>query len=146
MKSLYLADNPVAALLEVEALYTLHGSRLVAVLHEPYAVIAVEGIVGDVLDLTDLNVQKALGTNDQELRGPWLRSQERFLTGRGPLPPTQALGEVAFAALDVAGLKYSAARSSDGVNLVVFTDRLTRSAAYYLESFDTSSGLRQHLP
>lgn len=144
--SLYLADNPIAALQETGGVLMLPGGTAVPVMHEPFVVLAVKGIVVEVLDLTDPDIQVALNTNDTELRGPWQRAQVRFLAGLGPMPPTQQLGLSAFGTGLLTGLQYPAAKEGDGLNFVVFTDRLATSPMNRLEAHDSSGHLRQSLP
>ncbi|HEX9754463.1 MAG TPA: RES domain-containing protein [Gemmatimonadales bacterium] len=81
---LYLAENPISALREVEVIFAGPDGTLMRVLYEPYVVFAVAGVAAEMVDLTEPGVQTDLGTNDTELRGPWLRAQSRYLTGKVP--------------------------------------------------------------
>src|SRR5947209_2323220 len=73
-------------------------------LFEPQVLMTVDGVLTDVLDLTNPSTQTALGTSHQELTGPWLVQQSSYLAGQGRLPPTQVLGQQAFAAGRLVGL------------------------------------------
>jgi hypothetical protein len=131
---------------EANAVFRIPGGAVVPHLYEPFVVLSVDGIVADVLELTDSLVQGALGTNDSELRGPWLRAQARFGAGMGPMPPTQRLGLASWNSGLVTGLRYPSARADGGVNLVVFTDRLNLNAANGMKVHDPSGNMRQQLP
>jgi RES domain-containing protein len=141
-KSIYLASDPITALHEVRALF---GET--TVLTPPWTVFAVRGAVHRVLDLTDVDVQKRLGTNLEELTGRWLVMQERHKKGKGDLPPTQLLGKVAYEMGTIFAIRYcSAENTGAGVNLAVFADRLTPGGPNFLNVFDPSGLLRQELP
>ena len=61
------------------------------------------------------------------------------------MPPTQRLGQVAYDLLTITGFRYPGAQD-DGVNLVVFTERMALNPATWLESQDDTGELRQRLP
>ena len=132
--SIYLAGDPVTAFVEVSALITLptgpHPIR-----SAPWVVISVGGIVSQVLDLTKPEILTALGTNEQEISGPWLRSRQ---------PPTQVLAQVAYCG-PVAAIKYPSAKHPGGTNLVVFPDRLVQNPTDYLETYDPYGQLAQRI-
>jgi hypothetical protein len=92
-------------------------------------------------------VQSALGTTLQELTGDWLTEQEDYLAGKAPMPPTQVLGQVAFDAGTIVGLKYRSSKSvPDGIGIVVYTDRLV-DGRHELTVFNSVTGaLQQRLP
>ena len=123
--ALYLAPDAATALAEVEAVIfdPARGVRP-GPEHDPLLVFANQVRLPSVLDLCDHNIQAALGTPDAELTAPWLRAQERHRAGRGPLPPTQELGEAACATGFVLALRYPSYRHRGVRNLVVFTDHL----------------------
>ena len=111
----------------------------------PWALLTVEGIVDDVLDLTDPAVQKRIGTTLQELTGDWQIPQSMFLKGKGPRPPTQALGQAAHAARVIRGLKYPAAKNlPDGMGLAILADRLR--PPNFLEVYDPHGHLVDRRP
>lgn len=148
--AVYLATNPMTALAEVEAVFEDASSTWRYLDHQPYGVFCVTGVVPAVLDLTDADVCDALGSEDQELRGPWRRAQERATQGRGPLPATQRLGRAAYASNKIGGLLYPSAKvggtALSGTNLVVFTERLALGgAAASLEVYTPSGLYRQRL-
>ncbi len=133
--SVYLAEEPVTALLEVQALVVISGG-LVPLRTAPWALVTVDGIVSNVLDLTNASILKALGTNQQEMTGAWARAAN---------PPTQELAQAAYDSRRIAGIKYGSAKHPGGRNLVVFSDRLGPPSTDYLEVHDPHGHLAQRL-
>lgn len=133
--SLYLAGEPVTALLEVQALVTVPGGA-VALRTAPWTLVTVDGVVSRVLDLTDPSILKTLATNEQEMTGPWVKLAR---------PPTQDLGLAAYKSGKIAGIKYPSAKHPGGTNLVVFPDRLVPPSTDYLEVFDPHGNLSQRI-
>jgi RES domain-containing protein len=133
--SVYLAWEPLTALLEVQALVVMPGGT-VSLRTAPWAVVTVDGIVSNVLNLADASILKALGTNEQEMTGAW---------AKGVNPPTQELAVAAYASARVEGIRYGSAKNPGGVNLVVFPDRLVAPSMDYLEVFDPHGNLTQRI-
>lgn len=124
-ETIYLASDPMTALAEVSGVFTQPNLPPTTPRLPPWAVFAVEGVVTEVLDLTDSGIQAALMTNLQELTGDWQVPQGRFVKGLGPIPPTQELGRAAFASGVVRGIKYPSARvPTTGLGYAIFADRL----------------------
>lgn len=146
INALYLATEEKTALEEVTGILRPKGSP-VALVFPPLALLTVRGVLTNVVDVSDAAVEKALGTNHQELTGDWEVMQVDYLAGKGPLPPTQVLGEAAFAAGGIVGLLYKSAKSSAKADaIVVFTDRLA-AAGCYVELFNDPAGkLQQRIP
>lgn len=149
--AVYLASEPMTALAEVEAVFEDTGETWHYLDHRPYGVFCVAGIVPGILDLTDPDVCAALATEEQELRGPWRRAQERALAGRGALPATQRLGQAAHASGRIGGLRYASAKVGGqhipGTNLVVFADRLALGGTTgRLQVVTTGAVYEQRLP
>ena len=141
--SIYLASEPVTALKEVAALFDDIGP----IRTQPWVIFAVEGFLESVLDLTDPSVRKRLGVSLAELTGDWRFSQELYLTGDGPLPPTQLLGRIAYETGRFVAIKYPSAKNvREGCGYAVFADRLTSGQASFLEVYDPHRLIRQHLP
>ena len=69
--------------------------------------IVMEGVLHDILDLTDPGVQRELGTSVQELTGEWSYVQSTI--GK---EETQRLGEAAFASEEILGFKYPSAKNT----------------------------------
>lgn len=120
-ETVYLAEDPITALAEV-ALVIRHSHAPRATFRTPpWVHVAVSGVLGSVLDLTESNVQAVLGTSRQELTGEW-----RYTQAQDGEAPTQALGRV------------------EGVCLVVFPERLRPPA--HIEVYDPYGNLAQRLP
>jgi hypothetical protein len=142
---LYLAEDELTPLMEISGVLRPAGSA-VPLLFAPQVIMTVDGALGDVLDLTDVATQQALGTTHQELTGSWLVQQAMHLAGQGPLPPTQSLGQEAFGARRIVGLRYPSSKNPAGVGLVVFTGRLQPNQ-HKLTLFNQPAGrLQQSLP
>jgi RES domain-containing protein len=143
--ALYLTEDELTPLVEVAGVLRPAGSA-VPLLFEPQVMLTVDGVLSDVLDLTDVAIQQALGTTHQELTGSWLLQQSLHSAGRGPLPGTQALGEQAFLSRRVVGMRYPSSKNPQGVGLVVFTSRL-QPRRHRLALFNQPRGrLQQTLP
>jgi hypothetical protein len=141
--SLYLSSDPVTALQEVNAVFETFGTPLLY----PWTVFGVNGVLTDVLDLTDPATQRQLGTNLQELTGNFAVMQDIHLEGRGELPPTQLLGKAAFECMALLGMKYPSAKNPQGgINYVLFPDRLPNCPTSYVEVIDPYGNLRQRFP
>jgi len=147
--SVHLASDPVTALLEVEAIFaTAAGEVVVPKSSPPWTFVTVEGVVENVLDLTDAELYKRLDTNESELTGNWRNGQDRYLRGEeSSLPPTQRLGKVVYETQRAFGIRYPSAKNTGkGVNVVVFPDRLPRRVASYLQVHDPKGFLSQRIP
>lgn len=113
----------------------------------PWTVFAVNGVLQNILDLTDSSTQRRLRTSISELTGDWRFSQALHLAGRGSMPPTQLLAKSAFETGRIHGFRYHSAKNAEeGFNLVVFSDRLASDAASFLEIYDPSGLIQQRLP
>lgn len=142
---LYLADDELTPLQEMASVFRPRGSP-VPLLFEPQVLMTVDGVLSDVIDLTDTATQAALGTTYQELTGLWILQQSTHLAGQGPRPPTQVLGQEAFGSRAVVGMRYPSSRNVNGVGLVVFTSRLM-SGRHTLTVYNRRGGtLQQSLP
>jgi hypothetical protein len=133
-------------LLEVSQVLRPPGSR-VALLFEPLVLLIVEGALGEVLDISNVDVQQALGTNEAELTGRWVQQQDDYLRGIGTQPPTQMLGEAAYETGSITGLRYiSAKKPVDGFSIVVFPDRLTPGQSFLKVLAGPGGELAQQFP
>ena len=142
---LYLAEDELTPLQEIAGVLRPPG-RPVPLLFEPQVLLTVDGVLTDILDLTDEGTQAALETSRQELTGLWLLQQSSYLAGAGPLPPTQLLAAEAFASRAVVGLRYPSSKNANGVGLAVFTSRLV-SGRHLLKVYNQRGGrLQQSLP
>jgi RES domain-containing protein len=134
--SIYLANDPITAFIEVSALIFLPGGP-VPVRSAPWVVISVDGIVNNLLDLTDQSTLAALGTTAQEMTGNWAAI---------PHPPTQLVGQLAYNSGRISGIKYASAKHPGGINFVIFPDLLTIAAGNHLEAHDPHGHLAQRIP
>jgi hypothetical protein len=101
----------------------------------------VDGVVSNVLDLTDDAIRRQLGTTSAELTGEWAYTQA--IAG---IAPTQILGQAAFDC-GILGLKYDSSKHiTGGKALVVLTDHLAANKPSFLEIFDPHGNLVQRLP
>jgi hypothetical protein len=91
------------------------------------------------LDLAQLIVREALGTNEDELCGPW-----RAQVANGQSAPTQELGTAVFASNRFDALRYPSARSPGHYCYAIFTDRLTPPAL--VEVYDPHDQVTQRIP
>jgi RES domain-containing protein len=133
--AIYLAHDPITAFVEVSALVLLPGGP-VPVRSAPWVVVTVDGILNNLLDLTDGATLAALGTTEQEMTGAWVKSSR---------PPTQWLGQLAYDSGRIAGIKYSSAKHPGGLNLVSFPDRIPATAGNFLEVYDPNGKLAQRI-
>ncbi len=140
-EALYLALDLITALIEAgEIFLTSEGPPLLPAA-VPKAYFRVEGILTDVLDLTDPSVRAGAGTSPQELTGTW-----RYRQSHGELAPTQILGRLAYESGRFKGLQsISAKNSNTGRVLVVFTDRLGPPPSF-IEVRDPAGYLTKRLP
>ncbi len=133
--SIYLAGDPITALIEVSALVLLPGGPLLA-RTPPWVIVSVNGILNSLLDLTAPSTLAALATSEQEMTGTWVKAHN---------PPTQLLAQAAYDSGRIAGIKYRSAKSIDGLNLVVFSDKISVSAGSFLEVYDPHGALAQRV-
>ena len=126
---LYLAEDPVLALFEVQALF---GSPAPGgIVPNPKIAVAslnVDVILHEVADLTDLYEQSIFDTNVQEITGDWRGFKLRNPSMSVPLPtgtaPTQELGAALYAIPNLEGFLTVSAKLSYQQILVVFPDKL----------------------
>lgn len=132
---LYLAENPMVALFEVQALFGAPTQPGSVVPHPRQAWILVNVTVQlhAVVDLTDVASTTALATSAQELTGDWRGYQQR-----GPmtsvaqpvgLAPTQLLGAALFAVPGLEGFRTFSARLPYHSTLVIFPEKLQPGSA-----------------
>jgi RES domain-containing protein len=141
-RTLYLASDAHTALLEVQAVVQIAPGPAFTLRTQPWTLISVDGVLTDVLDLTEPAIQVALGTTLAELTGEWQISQLR-----GQVAPTQRLGQAAYETGAFIGLRYTSAKNPrEGTGLAVFADRLTPDRPSYLEVVDPHGRLYQRLP
>jgi len=141
---LYIASDVDTALAEVTRVLRPSGSK-VPLLFEPQALMTVDGVLTNVVDLTGRGAQRSLQINRQTLTGDWILQQQDYLAGLGPMPDTQHLGDVTNGLGNIAALKFPSAKNPRGFCLVVFAAALTGTASY-VELFNPTGALQQRLP
>jgi RES domain-containing protein len=140
--SLYLATDPITALTEVVAVFQPSRGPLVALKTNPWVVVTVEGVLHDIVDLTNPDVQRELGTSVQELTGDWSYAQSTV-----GIAETQRLGEAGYASQDILGFKFPSAKNTGkGDAIVIFAGRLVAGQPSFVEIFDPHHNLSQRLP
>lgn len=127
---LYLAENHIVALLEVEALFGTAGLGL-SYLPNPqgaWAVLNVQVTLQQVADLSDAAEQARIGTTAQELTGDWRgylnRSRRTPVHGPTGPAPTQDLGQALYNVPGLEGFRTLSAKMPTHRNLVVFPTKL----------------------
>ena len=126
---LYLTENQVTALYEVEAMYGMPTAGLfVPNPQASWLILNVGVVLQRVADLTDVSEQAKLSTTAQELTGDWqgyglrnARTPVRQPTGPAP---TQDLGEALYQVADLEGFLTLSAKMPTHRNLVVFPTKL----------------------
>lgn len=140
--SIYLGSDPITSLCEVVAVFRNPHGPAITLRMPPWAVFAVDGVLSDVIDLTDASNQTQLGTNLTELTGDWA-----YVQATGQIPPTQILAQAAYDAGTIVGIKYESAKNlGAGFGLVVFSDRLTAHPPSHLQVIDPHNNLTQRIP
>lgn len=146
--SIYLASDPFTALREVVGVFSHPGIPAFTLRIHPWTVLAIDGVLSEILDLTNSAIQGQIGTTLAELTGDWAYGQEQYSKGLGPIPPTQLLGQAAYDCGSVLGFRYLSAKNTRdaGIGIVVFTSRLPANQPSYLEVYDPHNKLSQRLP
>ena len=134
---LYLADNPVTALEEVEALLRTNDD-LKGVKGPPRIVLSVECVLQRVVQLNE-RALRDLDLSLENVTGPWRESLRRNQTS-----VTHEIGLISFERGDVEALLVPSAKNPATSNLVVFPDRLMKGSA--LRVFDDSGIIDARLP
>lgn len=134
---LYLADNPVTALEEVEALLRTNDD-LRGIKGPPRIVLSVECTFQHVVQL-DGDALRDLDLLLEDITRPWRESLRRNQT-----PVTHQIGQISFQRGNVEALLVPSARNPTTLNLAVFPDRLLEGSS--LRVFDDSGMIDARLP
>lgn len=128
--TVYLAETPIVAQLEVEALLgsSLSIHELIPNPAANYSVLNVRVQLRNILDLTDVDrSHRPLGTNAQELTGDWRayhrRTDKHSIPAPVGLAPTQELGAAIYACGQFSGFKTISAKFPYAAVLGIFPDR-----------------------
>jgi RES domain-containing protein len=129
-ETLYLAEDHLLCLREVEAIYGFQ-SRLVPNPVGTWCILNVAIVLARVVDLTSQASLRLIGTSIQELTGQWRGYPNSDA-------PTQLLAAALFGVGDVEGVLVPSARQIDGRILVIFPARLgPESAVEYTDAANT---------
>lgn len=140
--TLYLASDPLTALMETQAVFLTTRGTVIGANLQPWTILGVDGVLTNVLDLSESAVQAQLGRSLAELTGDWLISQSAV--GRSP---TQALGQATFDSGRIVAIRYVSARNTAaGYGIAVFAQWLVQGGASYLHVVDPHRHLDQRLP
>jgi RES domain-containing protein len=135
--TLYLASDFITAQAETGSIFTHPSLRSVTIATNPVVTFAVDGVLTDVVDLHDSNVQTRISTTASELSGSWRLASPA---------PTQELGRAAYASGVITALKYPSSKHADGWGIAIFTERLTLNGANFVEVIDRHHRISQRLP
>jgi RES domain-containing protein len=147
---LYLAENHLVALLEVQALLGSPTTPGGVVPHprSTWAVLNVNVKLQHVVDLSDLAAQTTLDITAQELTGDWLgyRLRNSGTTVAGPTgtAPTQDLGAVLQGIPDLEGFKSLSSRAPYHQILAIFPQKLQSGSE--VSWLNPQAGKQESLP
>ena len=147
---LYLAENHLIALFEVQALLgsPLSSGGIVPHPRRAWTILNVNVNLHDVVDLTDPASQLTLATSAQELRGDWRGYQLRGPSSSVPLPvgpaPTQELGAALYAVPGLEGFCTLSAKLPDQMALVIFPQKLHSGST--IQFIDPGTGQPHIIP
>ena len=128
---LYLSENPMVALFEVEALFgsPMSAGGAIANPRHAWLIINVDLQLQEVADLTNVSgAQSPLQTSAQELTGDWRGYQQRTsqtsITSPIGLAPTQELGNSLHGVPNLEAFQTLSAKLPYHRNLVIFPQKL----------------------
>lgn len=147
---LYLAENHLVALFEVQALLgsPLSSGGVVPHPRRAWTILNVNVSLHDTADLTDIGSQSSLSTTAQELTGDWHGYRLRGPGASVKLPvgtaPTQELGAALYAVPNLEGFITLSAKLPDQKALVIFTQKLHSSSI--VQFWDPTTGQTHSIP
>lgn len=147
---LYLAENHLVALLEVQALLGSPTTPGGVVPHprSTWAVLNVKVNLRNVIDLSNPASQNALDITAQELTGDWLgyrlRNQGTTITGPTGTAPTQELGAALHGIPDLEGFKSLSAKAPYHQILAIFPQKLRSDSE--VSWLNPQTGKQESLP
>lgn len=151
---LYLAETPLVAQFEVEAMLgSPYGFQLPNP-HRSWAILNVHVGLQHIADLTQTYEQGQVGTTTQELTGDWRGYQLRAVIGSSIQPtggpaPTQELGETVATATALEGFIVPSAKMPTHRNLVIFPDQLATGSTIiftYPDPSDPTRSITETIP
>jgi RES domain-containing protein len=140
-QAIYMAENQATAFAESNPVQAIVGKidPGLAPPTPPGAYASIMYQLQAVLDVTDVDVQAALGTTRGELMKPWRQEAKR-----GHVSSTQQLGQAVYDSGVFQAIWYESARTPNTYCLAVFIDRLVAPA--YLEVFDPNNNINERVP
>lgn len=147
---LYLAENHLVALFEVQALLGTPHTPGSVVPHprRAWTLINVQVNLANVVKLTDVHSQQLLATTAQELTGDWrgyqIRGSQTSVTRPVGTAPTQELGQALYQTPNVEGFITLSAKLPDQRALVVFPQKLQRPRSIHF--WNPTTGQSHSLP
>ena len=147
MQILYLGENQLVTLFEVEALF---GNPLTPTPNpaRPWTTVPIIVRLHEVADLSRVATQGLLDTTAQELTGDWkgyaIRTPMHSVSEPAGLAPTQELGAAVYAVPGLEGFITVSAKLPDSRNLVVFPQKLHSGSR--LEYYDPQTRQTHVLP
>lgn len=131
---LYLAENPMVALFEVQSLLgsPMHPGGVIPNPRQAWIIINVQVVLLNIADLTDPQALTTLEASEQDTTGDWRGFQQRSLL---PAPqtaayaPTQDLGAVLFNNTNADAFMTWSAKVPYHKNLVVFPQKLIHGSS-----------------
>ena len=140
---LYLAENPVVALFEAQAIFgsTISPPGIIAHPRRAFITINVQVQLARIVDLSDPTNQAVIDTTAQELTGDWrgyhTRSQHTSVSRPLAPAPTQELGAALHAQRYLEGFLTVSAKLPTYQTLVVFPQNLGKNSFISFEHFAT---------
>ncbi len=146
---LYLAENHLVALFEVQALLgTPSPGGLVPHPRRAWTLINITVNLANVINLADPQTQRQLNASAQELTGDWrgyqLRGPQTSVIGPNGTAPTQDLGLALYQTPNLEGFITLSAKLPDQKVLVVFPQKLQSPKSIHF--WDPTTGQSHHLP
>jgi len=147
---LYLSENHIVALFEVQALLGSPMSPGGVIPHprQAWIVLNVQVHLSGVADLTDIAAQQLLGTTAQELTGDWRGYHQRNsqTSVRQPVgtAPKQALGAALYGVPGLEGFRTISARLPYYMVLVLFPAKLQPGS--FVQFSNPATGQRHSIP
>lgn len=147
---LYLAENHLVALFEVQALLgsPLSSGGVVPHPRRAWTILNVNVSLHNIADLTDTTTQSSLSTTAQELTGDWhgyrLRGPGASVKSPVGTAPTQELGAALHAVPNLEGFITLSAKLSDQMALIIFPQKLHSGSL--VQFWDPTTGQTHSIP
>lgn len=139
--ALYVSEEVVTAQAEYHRVLraVLVADPTYHVIANPTVQLTIQVNLERVLDLTDNNVLKSLGTTFDELTGPWRKQMIKKI-----FCPTQVLANVVYANGNVQAMRYPSAQGNEYSNLTIWEERVQLPS--FVQVRDTTGTLSARIP